>query len=71
MKPIVAVNAPGMMGSVVAKRLTDHGIEVRTSLAGRSAATVDRAKAALDAFPDSRERKALLTLPDFVLGRDH
>ena len=46
MKPIVAVIAPGMMGSVVAKRLTDHGIEVRTSLAGRSAATVDRAKAA-------------------------
>ena len=46
MKPIVAVIAPGMMGSVVAKRLTDNGIEVRTSLAGRSAATVDRAKAA-------------------------
>ena len=46
MKPIVAVIAPGMMGSVVARRLTDNGIEVRTSLTGRSAATVDRAKAA-------------------------
>ncbi len=46
MKPIVAVIAPGMMGSVVANRLTDHGIEVRTILAGRSAATVARAEAA-------------------------
>ncbi len=46
MKPIVAVIAPGMMGSVVARRLTDNGIEVRTSLTGRSAATVDRAKVA-------------------------
>jgi octaprenyl-diphosphate synthase len=31
----------------------------------------DRAKAALDAFPASAERTAMLTLPDFVLGRDH
>lgn len=31
----------------------------------------DRAKAALDAFPAGPERKALLTLPDFVLARDH
>jgi octaprenyl-diphosphate synthase len=31
----------------------------------------DRAKAALDAFPAGPERDALLTLPDFVLGRDH
>lgn len=46
MKPIVAVIAPGMMGSVVAKRLTENGIEVRTSLNGRSGATVARAKAA-------------------------
>ena len=46
MKPIVAVIAPGMMGSAVAKRLTSSGIEVRTSLAGRSASTVARAKAA-------------------------
>jgi len=46
MKPIVAVIAPGMMGSAVAKRLTANGIEVRTSLTGRSSATVDRAKSA-------------------------
>jgi putative dehydrogenase len=46
MKPIVAVIAPGMMGSVVANRLTDHGLEVRTLLADRSPATLARAKAA-------------------------
>jgi 3-hydroxyisobutyrate dehydrogenase-like beta-hydroxyacid dehydrogenase len=45
MKPIVAVIAPGMMGSVVARRLADNGIEVRTSLAGRSEATIARARA--------------------------
>lgn len=43
MKPIVAVIAPGMMGSAVAKRLTEKGLEVRTSLSGRSAATLARA----------------------------
>jgi L-threonate 2-dehydrogenase len=46
MKPIVAVVAPGMMGSGVGQRLVENGIEVRTSLQGRSAATVARAKAA-------------------------
>jgi putative dehydrogenase len=54
MKPIVSVIAPGMMGSVVAKRLTDNGIEVRTMLSGRGAATLERAKAAgmVDASDD-------------------
>jgi len=46
MKPTVAVIAPGMMGSAVAKRLTESGIEVSTSLVGRSKATLDRARAA-------------------------
>jgi 3-hydroxyisobutyrate dehydrogenase-like beta-hydroxyacid dehydrogenase len=46
MPPIVAVIAPGMMGSAVAKRLTSTGAEVRTLLTGRSAATVARARAA-------------------------
>jgi 3-hydroxyisobutyrate dehydrogenase-like beta-hydroxyacid dehydrogenase len=46
MPPIVAVIAPGMMGSAVAKRLTSTGVQVRTPLAGRSAATVARARAA-------------------------
>ena len=46
MKPIVAVIAPGMMGSAVATRLTSHGVQVPTLLAGRSAATRARADAA-------------------------
>jgi L-threonate 2-dehydrogenase len=46
MSPIVAVIAPGMMGSAVAKRLTTAGLEVRTLLRGRSADTQARAKAA-------------------------
>src|SRR5580704_1897144 len=46
MQPIVAVIAPGMMGSAVGARLVENGIEVRTSLTGRSDATVARAKAA-------------------------
>jgi L-threonate 2-dehydrogenase len=45
MPPIVAVIAPGMMGSAVAKRLTSAGVEVRTLLAGRSPATAKRAQA--------------------------
>jgi putative dehydrogenase len=46
MQPIVAVIAPGMMGSGVGGRLAQNGIEVRTALAGRSAASVERAQAA-------------------------
>ncbi len=43
MSLIVAVIAPGMMGSAVGKRLTASGLEVRTLLAGRSAGTLRRA----------------------------
>jgi L-threonate 2-dehydrogenase len=46
MQPVVAVIAPGMMGSAVGHRLVENGIEVRTLLDGRSEATVARAKAA-------------------------
>src|SRR5437016_5191316 len=46
MNPVVAVIAPGMMGAAVGKRLVDHGLKVLTSLEGRSAETVGRAKAA-------------------------
>lgn len=46
MPAIVAVIAPGAMGSAVAARLTEHGIEVRTLLAGRSDATRARARSA-------------------------
>jgi L-threonate 2-dehydrogenase len=46
MPPTVAVIAPGMMGSAVAKRLTSCGVRGRTLLAGRSAATAARAHGA-------------------------
>ncbi len=46
MHPVVAVIAPGMMGSAVAHCLTSTGIEVRTALEGRGADTLARAKAA-------------------------
>ena len=39
----VAIVAPGNMGAGVAKRLTDNGVTVITSLAGRSAASAKRA----------------------------
>jgi putative dehydrogenase len=54
-RPTVAVIAPGMMGSAVAARLTQHGVTVRSLLAGRSAASLDRAKEAgmSDAAPDA------------------
>jgi putative dehydrogenase len=44
MQPIVAVIAPGMMGSAVAKCLTSNGLEVRTLLQGRGPDTLVRAK---------------------------
>jgi len=54
MKPVVAVIAPGMMGSGVGQRLVENGLEVRTVLEGRSPATAARAKAAgMRGVPDS------------------
>lgn len=46
MKPIVTLIAPGNMGASLGARLTANGIEVRTSLEGRSAATIERAQSA-------------------------
>lgn len=46
MKPILAVIASGGMGAAVGGRLTENGIRVMTSLEGRSAASIARAKAA-------------------------
>ena len=50
----IAIIAPGAMGSAVARRLTDHGARVLTSLAGRSPATRGRAEASgmVDATDD-------------------
>ena len=42
-KPVVAVIAQGTMGSGVGARLSESGVEVVTSLAGRSAASAERA----------------------------
>jgi len=42
----IAVLAPGAMGSAVARRLVAHGARVLTSLAGRTEATAQRARAA-------------------------
>jgi 3-hydroxyisobutyrate dehydrogenase-like beta-hydroxyacid dehydrogenase len=44
MSPAVAVIAPGAMGAAVGGRLVEHGLTVLTSLAGRSAETVARAR---------------------------
>lgn len=46
MNPVVAVIAAGGMGAAVGARLAENGIRVLTSLEGRSAASVARAKAA-------------------------
>jgi 3-hydroxyisobutyrate dehydrogenase-like beta-hydroxyacid dehydrogenase len=46
MKPVVALIAPGNMGAAVGKRLTENGLQVLTSLAGRSEESVARARAA-------------------------
>ena len=64
MQPIVTVIAPGMMGSAVAARLTASGVQVRTSLTGRSAPTIARAKAA--GMTDATD--AELVEADFLLS---
>jgi len=45
MSPVVAIIAPGMMGSAVGRRLVEHGVTVTTVLDGRSEATAARARA--------------------------
>jgi 3-hydroxyisobutyrate dehydrogenase-like beta-hydroxyacid dehydrogenase len=46
MIPVVAVVAAGNMGAAVARRLSEHGVKVLTTLAGRGDASVARAAAA-------------------------
>jgi L-threonate 2-dehydrogenase len=64
MNPVVAVIAPGMMGAAVGKRLVDRGLKVLTSLKGRSAETVERAKAAGMASASDEE----IAATDFILS---
>lgn len=59
----VAIVAAGAMGSGVAKRLTENGVAVLTSLAGRSAASAKRAEAAgMRAVDDAQLMQADLFL---------
>jgi 3-hydroxyisobutyrate dehydrogenase-like beta-hydroxyacid dehydrogenase len=59
----VAIVAAGAMGSGVARRLREHGATVLTSLAGRSAASAERAKSAgMQAVDDARLMDADLFL---------
>jgi len=64
MKPIVAILAQGGMGAGIARRLTENGVEVRTSLAGRSAGSAKRAADA--GMVDATE--AQLAEADFFLS---
>src|SRR5215467_12474112 len=64
MNPVVAVVAPGMMGAAVAGRLVENGLKVLTSLSGRSADTVARAKKyGLTAASDEE-----IAVADFILS---
>jgi 3-hydroxyisobutyrate dehydrogenase-like beta-hydroxyacid dehydrogenase len=64
MTPVVAVIAPGAMGAAVGKRLVDNGLKVLTTLAGRSAETIARAKAA--GLQDAADDEIAAT--DFILS---
>ena len=64
MNPVVAVVAPGMMGAAVGGRLAAHGLKVLTSLTGRSAETVARAKSAGLAAASDEE----IAASDFILS---
>ena len=64
MNPVVAVIAPGMMGAAVGGRLVENGLKVLTSLTGRSAETVARAKTA-GLSPASDEE---IAASDFILS---
>jgi putative dehydrogenase len=59
----VSIVAPGAMGAGVAQRLTENGVAVLTSLAGRSAASERRARAAgMRAVADAQLTEADLLL---------
>jgi L-threonate 2-dehydrogenase len=64
MQPTVAIIAPGSMGAAVGARLVEHGVDVRTSLGGRSEATAARARSA--GLTDSDDEG--LATCDFILS---
>jgi L-threonate 2-dehydrogenase len=61
---VVAIIAPGAMGAGVGERLTSHGVRVLTALAGRSDATVARAREAGMAAASDEE----IAATDFILS---
>src|SRR5262249_52365287 len=63
---VIAVIAQGMMGAGVGRRLHESGAEVRTLLAGRSAASAERARAA--GMAPAADARALLDGADFFLA---
>ena len=64
MSPTIAIIAPGNMGAGVGQRLTEHKATVLTSLAGRGAASAQRAREAGMAGVDERA----LMEADFLLS---
>jgi 3-hydroxyisobutyrate dehydrogenase-like beta-hydroxyacid dehydrogenase len=62
--PTVAIVAPGNMGAAVAKRLTENKVTVLTALAGRSEASIKRARDAGMQGVEDRE----LAKADFLLS---
>ncbi len=64
MTPIVAIIAPGNMGAAMARRLHEHKVTVLTALAGRSEASIKRAREAGMSAVDERA----LAEADFLLS---
>ncbi len=64
MSYVVAVIAPGAMGSAIGRRLHENGVTVRTSLQGRSDAACVRARAS--GMEDADD--ALIAGSDFILS---
>jgi 3-hydroxyisobutyrate dehydrogenase-like beta-hydroxyacid dehydrogenase len=64
MNIVIAIHSAGAMGSALSWRLREHGARVLTSLSGRSAATVKRARAAgmEDVSPET------ITTADLILS---
>ena len=61
--PIVAIIAPGAMGSAVGARLVERDIDVITSLAGRSRSSSERAeRSGMRPAPDAEIAKAAFIL---------
>src|SRR5262249_35733845 len=66
MPPAVVVIAPGAMGAAVAARLSGAGVAVYTLLAGRSAASIKRAKDA--GMADAASEQELVERAELILS---